>query len=43
MDNTIIVALIGSGGSALIAITALLLNDLGFVSIDGRLRLASRS
>jgi hypothetical protein len=36
MDNTILVALISSGGSVLIAITALLLNYRGFVSIDGR-------
>ena len=36
MDNTIIVALIGSSGSVLIAITALVLNYRGFVSIDGR-------
>ena len=36
MDNTIIVALISSGGSVLIAVTALLLNYRGFVSIDGR-------
>ncbi len=36
MDNTVIVALIGSGGSVLIAITALVLNYRGFVSIDGR-------
>jgi hypothetical protein len=36
MDNTIIVALISSGSSVLIAITALLLNYRGFVSIDGR-------
>ncbi len=39
MDNTVIVALIGSGGSVLIAITALLLNYRGFVSIDHRLDL----
>ena len=36
MDNTIIVALIGSGGSVLVAVTALLLNYRGFASIDGR-------
>ncbi len=36
MDNTIIVAFISSGSSVLIAITALLLNYRGFVSIDGR-------
>jgi len=34
MDNTI--AFISSGGSVLIAVTALLLNYRGFVSIDGR-------
>jgi hypothetical protein len=36
MDNTIIVALISSGGSVLVAITALVLNYRGFASIDGR-------
>ena len=36
MDNTIIVALISSGGSVLIAVTALLLNYRGFAAIDGR-------
>ena len=36
MDNTIILAFISSGGSVLIAVTALLLNYRGFVSIDGR-------
>jgi hypothetical protein len=36
MDNTIIVALISSGSSVLIAITALLLNYRGFAAIDGR-------
>jgi hypothetical protein len=35
MDNTIIVALISSGGSVLVAITALVLNYCGFASIDG--------
>jgi hypothetical protein len=39
MNNTVIVALISSGGSVLIAITALLLNYRGFVSIDHRLDL----
>ncbi len=36
MDNTVIVALISSSGSVLIAITALVLNYRGFVPIDGR-------
>jgi hypothetical protein len=36
MDNTIIVALITSGSSVLIAVTALLLNYRGFAAIDGR-------
>ncbi|MGA2712735.1 MAG: hypothetical protein ABSG41_06485 [Bryobacteraceae bacterium] len=36
MDNTVVVALISSSGSVLIAITALVLNYRGFVSIDGR-------
>ena len=36
MDNTVILAFISSGGSVLIAVTALLLNYRGFVSIDGR-------
>jgi hypothetical protein len=36
MDNTVIVALISSSGSVLVAITALVLNFRGFVSIDGR-------
>ena len=34
MDNTVIVALISSGGPVLIAVTALLLNYRGFASID---------
>ena len=37
MDNTGIVALIGSGGSVLVAVTALLLNYRGFASIDARM------
>ena len=36
MDNTVIVALISSAGSVLVAVTALVLNYRGFVSIDGR-------
>jgi hypothetical protein len=39
MDNTVTVALIGSSGSVLIGITALLLNYRGFVSLDHRLDL----
>jgi hypothetical protein len=39
MDNTVIVALISSSGSVLIAITALILNYRGFASIDARLSL----
>lgn len=39
MDNTVIVALISSGGSVLVAITALVLNYRGFASIDARLNL----
>ena len=39
MDNTVIVALISSGGSVLVAVTALLLNYRGFASIDARLNL----
>ena len=37
MDNTVIVGLIGAGGSVLIAVTALLLNYRGFASLDARL------
>jgi hypothetical protein len=37
MDNTVIVALISSGGSVLVAITALILNYRGFASIDARM------
>jgi hypothetical protein len=37
MDNTVIVALIGSSGSVLVAITALVLNYRGFASIDARM------
>lgn len=36
MDNSVIVALISAGGSALIAVTALVLNYRGFSSIDAR-------
>src|SRR5205085_4744717 len=36
MSDTVIVALISSGGSVLVAVTALLLNYRGFASIDGR-------
>src|SRR5665213_2125992 len=36
MDNTVMVALISSGGSVLVAVTALVLNYRGFASIDGR-------
>ena len=36
MTDTVIVALISAGASALVAITALLLNYRGFASIDGR-------
>ncbi len=36
MDNTVLVALISTGSSVLIAVTALLLNYRGFASIDGR-------
>jgi hypothetical protein len=36
MDNSTLVALIGSSGSVLVAITALLLNYRGFASIDSR-------
>jgi hypothetical protein len=39
MENTVVVALISSGGSVLIGITALLLNYRGFVSIERRLDL----
>jgi len=37
MDNTVIVALIGSSGSVLVAITALILNYRGFASLDARM------
>jgi hypothetical protein len=37
MSETVIVALITTGGSVLVAITALLLNYRGFASIDSRL------
>ena len=37
MDNTVIVALISSSGSVLVAITALILNYRGFASIDARM------
>jgi hypothetical protein len=36
MDNTVLVALISSSGSVLVAITALVLNYRGFASIDAR-------
>jgi len=36
MDNTVLVALISSSGSVLIAITALVLNYRGFAAIDAR-------
>lgn len=36
MNDTVIVALISAGASALVAITALLLNYRGFASIDSR-------
>jgi hypothetical protein len=36
MDNNVLIALIGSGSSGLVAITALLLNYRGFASIDSR-------
>jgi hypothetical protein len=39
MDNTVIVVLISSGGSVLVAVTALLLNYRGFASINARLNL----
>ena len=38
-DNTVIVALISSSGSVLVAITALILNYRGFAPIDARLNL----
>ncbi len=37
MDNTVIIALITSSSSVLVAITALLLNYRGFTAIDGRM------
>jgi hypothetical protein len=43
MDNTVIVALISSGGSVLVAITALILNYRGFASIDARMLSRSKS
>ena len=39
MDNTVLVALISSGSWVVVAVTALLLNYRGFVSIDARLNL----
>jgi hypothetical protein len=36
MDNTVLVALISSSGSVLVAITALVLNHRGFAAIDTR-------
>ena len=38
-DNTVIVALISTSGSVLVAIAALILNYRGFASIDARLNL----
>jgi hypothetical protein len=37
MDNNIATALISSGGSVLVAITALVLNYRGFASLDARI------
>jgi hypothetical protein len=37
MENAVIVALISSSGSVLVAITALVLNYRGFASIDARM------
>jgi hypothetical protein len=37
MDNTIATALTSSGGSVLVAITALILNYRGFASLDARI------
>jgi hypothetical protein len=37
IDKTVVVALISSSGSVLIAITALILNYRGFASIDARM------
>jgi hypothetical protein len=37
VDNTVIIALITSSSSVLVAITALLLNYRGFTAIDGRM------
>lgn len=36
MESTVITAIVSSGSSVLIAVTALALNYRGFVSIDGR-------
>lgn len=36
MDNNVLIAIIGGGGSVLIAITALVLNYRGFAAIDSR-------
>ncbi len=36
MDNTVLLALIGASSSGLVAITALMLNYRGFVSLDAR-------
>jgi hypothetical protein len=36
MDNNVFIALIGAGSSGLVAITALILNYRGFISIDNR-------
>ncbi len=37
MDNTVVTALISTGGSVLVAVTALVLNYRGFASLDARL------
>jgi hypothetical protein len=36
VDHNVLIALIGASSSCLVAITALVLNSRGFVSIDGR-------
>lgn len=36
LDNNVLIALIGTSSSGLVAITALVLNYRGFASIDGR-------
>jgi len=37
VDNNVLIALIGTGSSGLVAITALVLNYRGFASIDARM------